>query len=268
MISSSLISQPLSFFLLGLCVENCLFAILSLLPRVVTIFNASERRVTPAIFYLIFALNASLLLYDVTGFYVAFNTTVDICRGVYKINNLFWHLFFIGFASFMLWKSWIVTDKNRVFLIFAVSALLYRTIWGIIDLAWSGGYWDAEIGCYYDQNGVSALHGAIGDVACDCIATIGSLTMFLKQENRELPFQSLWYQLAKENVVRSIVTLMVTCTIIYLDHASVHPAIFYIAYSVQEYTYIRLANVEIKYKRRRASLNSSLRAGRLSQIDS
>ncbi|KAI9352749.1 hypothetical protein BDR26DRAFT_849808 [Obelidium mucronatum] len=269
------IVQPYSFALLGLCVEQCLQGIMSLFPVVIHVCLRIKRGKDtspppPAIFHLVFSLNAFLLVYDLTGFVLVFVQIESVCGGLYKLNNLIWHLFFIGFGAFMLWKSWIVTEKNRVFLTFATLALTYRAVWGIIDLLWSGGYivFDSDLhksNCEFDQNKISAFHCTIGDVASDVIATIGSLYMFFKPENQTLAFQSLWFQLAKENVIRSVVTLIVCVILIYLEQSDVHPGVFYVAFTIQEYVYIRLVNMEINYKETRSAINLGLRAGNLTE---
>ncbi|ORY41739.1 hypothetical protein BCR33DRAFT_718860, partial [Rhizoclosmatium globosum] len=104
------------------------------------------------------------------------------------------------FNVFILYKSYIVTDKSQVYLVVAILAFLYRIAWTIADLVWTGGSWDPVANvCNYNYSELAGFHYTIADIICDVVATAGSVTMFLKPENRALEYQSLWFQLMKEN---------------------------------------------------------------------
>ncbi|KAI9349641.1 hypothetical protein BDR26DRAFT_1004039 [Obelidium mucronatum] len=119
----------------------------------------------------------------------------------------------------------------------------------LIDLAWTGGRWDVEsLSCEYHQNPLSAFQYTLGDISCDTVATLGALTAFLRPENRVLSWGSLWFQLLKENVFRSVFTLFVNSISMYVDHVGVDPYVLWIVYSIQDYTYARLMNYELTYK--------------------
>ncbi|KAI9352750.1 hypothetical protein BDR26DRAFT_849810 [Obelidium mucronatum] len=265
----SVITTPVTFFISGLCFEHCLCGILALTPYMQNCCRPSSQHTqTPTLYYLIYVLNICALLYQIfvtICWFPQFLMTEASCLSMNFINCLLWHFFFTSFDAFILWKSWIVTDKSRIFFWIAVVCILYRIIWGIIDLVWSGGRWDSDIGCYYEQNNVSAVYYTIGEATCDIVATIGALYMFCKPENRLVTFQSMWFQLAKENVLRSLASLIICGIVIYLEtSSSVNYQILYIAYTAQVYIYTRLANTEIVYKRQRQSLHSSSLKGRSS----
>ncbi|KAI9352761.1 hypothetical protein BDR26DRAFT_849824 [Obelidium mucronatum] len=257
-VTLEIVAAPLSFFLMGLCFENCLIALIDLAPR---LFKRLQKRQESAIMFgLISFINIDLILYTIAvsvSWFPQYLTSYEACISVNFLLNILWQLFFISFDVFILWKSFIVTDKNRVYLGFALMALLYRTIWGILDLIWTGGRWDEAEGCGYFQDPLSTFQYILGDAICDVIATIGALSMFLKAENRSLPFMSLWFQLAKENVVRSVFTLISCITVMVLDVTNADKNILWIAFVVQSYVYIRLVNVEVHYKEARNSVSSA-----------
>ncbi|KAJ3105922.1 hypothetical protein HK100_003798 [Physocladia obscura] len=147
---------------------------------------------------------------------------------------------------FILYKSVIVMEYNRVYAFGCVIAFFYRIGWTIDDLIKTGGLWDSEnLTCSYVANSLAGFHYTIADIVCDVIASIGAVTMFLKPENRELSLYNLWYYLAKENVLRSVITMIINPFVMWANYNTTDYNYLAIAYCVQNYVYIRLMNMEV-----------------------
>ncbi|ORY43748.1 hypothetical protein BCR33DRAFT_717398 [Rhizoclosmatium globosum] len=172
---------------------------------------------------------------------ISLPVTHQDCYSLNFIQTLLWHISFVTFDIFILYKSFIVVDKNKLYLALASMVLLYRIGWSIVGLIKSGGYWDdAEQACNYHQDSSSGFQYTLTDILCDLLATIASVVMLCKPENRLLTFESLWLLLVKENALRSFITLIIN--------------------AVQNYCFIRLLNLELYYKaHREEKLAESLR---------
>ncbi|ORY48204.1 hypothetical protein BCR33DRAFT_714608 [Rhizoclosmatium globosum] len=247
------ISTPVNFFLMGLCVEVSFAALLDLTPRLVTAISQTRNwKELPVLLIFLISINLCLILnnfFDMPAWFPEFMTQ-DGCVGINFIDNLLWHIFFVLFDTFILWKSWIVTDKNRLYLAACIVAMGFRLSTGILDLVWTTAYWDSQVGCVYNQSDFSTMLYTAADAVCDAIATLGALTMFLKSDlGGLLSFETLWFRLLKENVFRSGLTLIICSIVMFMSRSPLVPLnILYMSFSAQQYIYIRLANLELHYK--------------------
>ncbi|KAJ3062808.1 hypothetical protein HDU98_001340 [Podochytrium sp. JEL0797] len=206
------IAPTFNDFLMGICFEACTMALFSSGKRILDILAESKR--PPFLPSLIFLFNLAAMM------------------------NIF-----------VLYKSYVVTGRNRIYGVVATVAFLYRIGWTIADLILTGGSWDPVAqACNYNYNGLTGFHYTIADIACDLVATAGSVAMFLKPANSLLSFQSMWFQLVKENVLRSVVTMLINPFVMYMNLTCKDYLVMNVVYTVQNYTYVRMMNLEILFK--------------------
>ncbi|KAJ3097939.1 hypothetical protein HK100_005220, partial [Physocladia obscura] len=198
-----LISGPASVFIDGICFDMCFSALSTEIPNFYhrsKSQNGRKKYGTASIFFLMFNSSAliSLLLTLVSQFSIIFSNR-SACVGVNWFSNFIWHCYFVTFNAFILYKSAIVVEFNRVYVAVAVLGFLYRIAWTVVDLVLTQGVWDPVEGtCTYESSAISGYNYTLADILCDVVATVAAVFMFFKPENRNLKF-SLWYHLAKEN---------------------------------------------------------------------
>ncbi|KAI9349567.1 hypothetical protein BDR26DRAFT_628558 [Obelidium mucronatum] len=254
----SLIVVPLNAFLMGICFEACTSALLISGYRLYQILAAQTRKESPFMTLLIVIFNAGAMLSFIMSVVVFLPLTEHNCIGVDWFSNFIWHVYFVTFNIFVLYKSYIVTDRNTVYAVAASLAFLYRIAWTIPDLVWTGGIWDSEKQeCNYHFSHLAGFHYTIADIICDVVATAGAVTMFLRPENRSLGFSSLWIQLVKENVIRSVVTLIVNPIVMYMNLAHLDSDTMTLVYMSQNYVYVRMLNLELYFKEARQATKVS-----------
>ncbi|ORY41742.1 hypothetical protein BCR33DRAFT_739723 [Rhizoclosmatium globosum] len=195
-----LIAVPLNSFLMGICFEACTIGFFTSGARLLDILYAKKKTESPFLTLLIVMFNLGAMISLVVSVLTWIPLSETTCVPVDFLSNIAWHFYFIVFDVFILYKSYIVTDKNAIYLWIASLSFLYRISWTIPDLMWTGGTWDpATETCIYNYNALTGFHYTIADILCDVVATAGAVTMFMKPENRSLEFRSLWFQLMKEN---------------------------------------------------------------------
>ncbi|KAJ3070505.1 hypothetical protein HDU98_006496 [Podochytrium sp. JEL0797] len=93
----------------------------------------------------------------------------------------------------------------------------------------------------------AGFHDTIANIICDVVATAGAVTMFLKPANRVLAFKSLWFQLVKENVLRTTISMIVNPLVMVANKNITDMDLMNLVYTLQNYTYIRLMNLELYF---------------------
>ncbi|KAJ3295351.1 hypothetical protein HDU79_009405 [Rhizoclosmatium sp. JEL0117] len=257
-----IITVPLNSFLMGICFEACTVAFFKSSKQLIDILQ--DRTESPFLTSLIVLFNLGAMISFIFSILIWIPLTESTCVPVDWFSVFIWHFYFIVFNIFVLYKSYIVTDKSQVYLVVAILAFFYRIAWTIVDLMWTGGSWDPIAGvCNYYYSEVTGFHYTIADIICDVVATAGSVTMFLKPENRALEYQSLWFQLMKENVLRSVITLMVNPVVVVMNNAHLDANTMTLVYTAQNYTYVRMMNLEMYFKDQR---NSVMLQSRVSNV--
>ncbi|ORY41716.1 hypothetical protein BCR33DRAFT_718836, partial [Rhizoclosmatium globosum] len=167
-------------------------------------------------------------------------------------ENLAWNLYFVIADAYILIKANTVAKNNKVYSVFAVGSFLYRIGWTIPDLVWVRGVWNAdEKLCEYFSSPLSGLNCAVADILCDIVASFLVLAVFLQKKrlDPEATGVTLWQLLLKENMIRSILALVVNSFILWANLHVDDINILFIFYGLQNYTYIQLMNLELYWKR-------------------
>ncbi|KAI8620113.1 hypothetical protein BC830DRAFT_631002 [Chytriomyces sp. MP71] len=82
--------------------------------------------------------------------------SINVCIAMSFSANLSWHLFFVIFAAFLMYKTWHVCNGNSVYTALAVLLFMCRISFGFADLGFSGGI-IIEDTCNYKQSEVTGI---------------------------------------------------------------------------------------------------------------
>ncbi|TPX74916.1 hypothetical protein CcCBS67573_g03821 [Chytriomyces confervae] len=235
---------PLVCVIYGLAIQSGLNTLVTTVPQ----FFQSHASPKSPLFLGIVTCAFSLLIMADSSMYIP-NHFADerLCSVLYMAEGVFYQGFLLIFDTFILVKTYIITRENKVFLAFMTTALLYRLAAAVADLILSGGVWDDESGaCAYSQNGETMFHYAGADLACDVLATAGSLAMLISGKFGGV--SDLIGQLSLENVIRSSLTLVLNSVLMYLGQLpTVSFKVLSIAWAIQNTVLLYLMNMEHVY---------------------
>ncbi|KAJ3067622.1 hypothetical protein HDU98_009164, partial [Podochytrium sp. JEL0797] len=80
----------------------------------------------------------------------------------------------------VLYKSYIISDKNVWVMRLAILIALNRFVWGVLD-CWQTYYvWD-QGSCYYMQNPTTGIGYSVGDILSDVFATLTAIVITFKR---------------------------------------------------------------------------------------
>ncbi|TPX65244.1 hypothetical protein CcCBS67573_g08185, partial [Chytriomyces confervae] len=170
-----------STFLMALAFESNMRGIVSAVARIKNDDNIIAK--------IILFTNAASML-QIVGFEWANYTSKSTCAPVNLLSNLAYHLMMLSFDAFLLYKTWLVSSKQRRVLIPAAVLVLHRLCWGIVDLMHSFGTWDvASQACIWipDPNAAYGFYSA--DILCDLFSTVATVLIcrrYLSSDIRKL----------------------------------------------------------------------------------
>ncbi|ORY41717.1 hypothetical protein BCR33DRAFT_718838 [Rhizoclosmatium globosum] len=169
-----------------------------------------------------------------------------------RFSNLSWHSYFVTSDLYILIKASTVANNNQLFRVIAVLAFLYRLGWTVMDMIWVYGAWNPVLNiCEFHNAPLSGFHYTIADIICDFVSSFVVLAVYFhrKRNDPEDTGATLWSLLAKENTIRSLLSMVVNVIILWANLNVNDMSILFIFYGLQNYAYIQLMNLELHWKK-------------------
>ncbi|KAJ3073412.1 hypothetical protein HDU98_001596 [Podochytrium sp. JEL0797] len=178
-------------------------------------------------------------------------TTENNCVAVDLFMNLTYHMFMIAFDSFILYKTYLVTSKAKWFLWLAGFGICSRIFWSGADLLNSTGSYSERYGvCVWRQSPVTSEGYMASDIFCDLCATLTALAYCYKYFSTNV--RKLFVVLATENVLRSLISLIITSVSMWLvTHRDPREVMYFTGVGV--YLFAHLLNCEFYFFQARTS---------------
>ncbi|KAI8608046.1 hypothetical protein BC830DRAFT_1157001 [Chytriomyces sp. MP71] len=261
--------NPITTFIVGCAFENSVSGLISTL---VHLLMERRRKRVNIIFAIMSVFNMLSLVYN-SLFLFSFFLGEKGCSGVDLTTNLFSHCYYVVFDFFILFKSWVVSGYNGLFLYIASATILHRVAWALFDLSTSYSEYSSG-SCNFYQNPLSgsgypliffpyslnlssSYRCSVGDILCDLLSTLGCLyfcrrrlkeALFLTDEDHfslnSDKFQKLLIVFMQENVLRSIFVLTINILILWCNDATNDPFVLPLVYAVESYIFARSLNLE------------------------
>ncbi|TPX57620.1 hypothetical protein CcCBS67573_g09230 [Chytriomyces confervae] len=195
------------------------------------------------------------LLALVTGpVYVLWLLTTTDCQSMTLAMKLCMHSFFITFSFFLLYKTWIVSQKRKTVAIAACILLLNRCVWIVTDIAWSKTV-QSVAGCFYIQDKVAIVGISTGGLLVDVFCTFTTIMSAFRDVDFDAPnkMQRIYRVLIADNVLRTIsVSAVNAFTLNYAMCSSLAlipgtPSIMIVIPSISLFVYTQAINAEFAW---------------------
>ncbi|ORY53605.1 hypothetical protein BCR33DRAFT_710993 [Rhizoclosmatium globosum] len=152
---------------------------------------------------------------------------------------------------FLLYKTWLLSSKNRLFLGVSVFIILFRMATAGRDLYLSYGFWDNQ-NCYCAWIAVPGSFNlyAMGDIAADILSTASTILIghfYLKSD-----LSKLAKVLILENVIRSVCSLSSTAFVLWAVNQN-NPNLSMYSAGSQAYINAQLLNLEFFWFKKRSA---------------
>ncbi|ORY40777.1 hypothetical protein BCR33DRAFT_767924, partial [Rhizoclosmatium globosum] len=261
---------PLTTFVLGFAVENSISGIISNMVRISV--EPDRTKKYPLIFNIITLFNFIAVVYNVL-FLCHYFLKESNCVWVDFMTNIFSHSYYLVFDSFILYKTWTITQYRPIYIPIFTLALLHRFTWALYDLSTSTALWTPQSHCEFIQNPISGTGASAADILCDTLATLTCLytcrtalkDCFSLGPNMDA-FRRLLHVLVNENVVRSAVVLVAHCLIVWCTNTGVGDGSFVLLfYAVLSLVYVWVINLEflwVEARQRALSKRSGTRSAK------
>ncbi|KAJ3057940.1 hypothetical protein HDU98_005923 [Podochytrium sp. JEL0797] len=236
--------HAISLVILGLIVESNIRGIVSALRKLHT-----SRHKPNANLLLILTCNVASL--GIVCASIALEAvTQGTCVPIWQTLNVFYHLFFVAFDIFLLYKTHVVfcSKSTLQYKFWSAVILANRIAWALADLVASKGVWnpDAEMQCSFQKNLVSGPGYLISDIILDVLCTLAILyTAF----GYACEMNRLWRVLILENVIRSFIVLIVQCILTWVILTKNKD--MNLVFSLSLYTYSHILNSEFYWRKAR-----------------
>ncbi|TPX55941.1 hypothetical protein CcCBS67573_g09402 [Chytriomyces confervae] len=176
------------------------------------------------------------------------------CHNTVLAFKVVMHLFFNSFSFFLLFKTWIVSQKRFTVACAAFLLIVHRFIWAGCDWTWSNTL-QTKQGCFYLQDKVAIIGittgGLLVDVFCTCVTFWSAMRDVPKTEESTASKMSRIYRvLVADNVLRTMFVLAVNAfTLNYSMYSSLSvtpgvPTVLLLIPAISHLVYTEAINVE------------------------
>ncbi|KAI8607650.1 hypothetical protein BC830DRAFT_1158220 [Chytriomyces sp. MP71] len=247
MASVDVYGLPVTCMILGVCLEASYTSLFHTVPILIDYRQCGKKN---PVVMLIVLFNSVAIVFVVFEVWSQFGAQ-ETCVPVNFAANLFFHLFYLLFDVFMLYKSYVVTQFNKFFCVFAILSALYRFGWAFGDLYLSQGQWipastvNATGVCVFNQNPVTGFNSTVADMVADCLATIPAAIAVFRMGSIASTFSEMTMHLFKENVVRTVLIVILNSFVMYAFATWTNGFFLFILLSIQILVYIKLLNLEL-----------------------
>ncbi|ORY43446.1 hypothetical protein BCR33DRAFT_717654 [Rhizoclosmatium globosum] len=256
---------PLTAFILGFALENSFQGLI--LFSVKTYNEKDKKKRLKAVLVLMAVFNVISVIYNALFLY-SFYLDAESCYLADLLIDVVSHSYYVVFDLFMLYKTYAVSGFQTWFIPIAAIGVIHRAVWGVADCILSFGAWNGH-SCAFSQNPVTGIGASAADILCDSVSTVFSV-WFCRLRMIEcfaLPggvgqnVAKLFVILAQENILRSIIVLIINGIMIWVNSPSFHgnESVVLLMYAIQSYVFSRLLNLEWLWmkERTKAQLNRS-----------
>ncbi|KAJ3062566.1 hypothetical protein HDU98_001557 [Podochytrium sp. JEL0797] len=198
---------------------------------------------------LILACNLAILA-DVLTYQVSNLSQESNCYSSSFAGEALYHVFMVLFDIFLLFKTWMIVEQKTWFMYLSVFLVMNRLAWGAAESYLSYGSWDSIAqSCNWNSDGAVMTGVYVSDMAIDLVSTIAILAG--SQKHKSTDFKQLFQVMIKENLIRSTLSLAITCFGLYATWSRQASTVQFIFYSVQTYIVCHLLNSEYYWLKRR-----------------
>ncbi|KAJ3388607.1 hypothetical protein CcCBS67573_g09231 [Chytriomyces confervae] len=178
-------------------------------------------------------------------------STTD-CNQVATAFKVCMHMFFPTFSFFLLYKTWIVSQKRRTVAVCAAILMLNRCTWAVLDIFQSKAI-QTPVGCFYLQDKVTIVGISSGGLLIDLFCTGVTIMSAFRDVDRDTTpskLQKVYQVLVADNVLRSVSIMAVNgFTLNYAVCSSLQvipgtPSVMILIPSVSGFVYTQALNVE------------------------
>ncbi|KAJ3223937.1 hypothetical protein HDU81_008830 [Chytriomyces hyalinus] len=238
--------------IVGLVIEVSFTGVLSITLRMLR----KESKNFWKMAWLMLFCNAWCIVYMVFST-LSFFAGKDNCIVINAMSNVSAHLFYVSCDGFLLYKTYAVSNRNRIVLAVGVLILAHRVMWSVWDIAKSGGVYDAETDtCYYYQYPFVGFAYNVADLIIDVFCTIVSIGA--NWNYLFTSFGKLAEVLAKENILRSVLVLSINSYVMYVNLHVEDLMTVMVSSMLQNYIYTRAVNAELFWvEERRSAIEKS-----------
>ncbi|KAJ3249666.1 hypothetical protein HDU77_007570 [Chytriomyces hyalinus] len=164
------------------------------------------------------------------------------------------HTFFASFSIFLLYKTWVVSQKHRLVAIGAVILLVNRCIWILADCVWSKSVQTLS-GCYYQQDKVAIVGISTGGILVDIFCTSATIASAFRNLDTDSSskLQRIYRVLIADNVLRTLLILAVNAfTLNYAMYSSlsIEPgtaSVMQVIPAISNFVYTQALNAEFAW---------------------
>ncbi|ORY53569.1 hypothetical protein BCR33DRAFT_3301 [Rhizoclosmatium globosum] len=103
------------------------------------------------------------------------------CLSVQLYSNFFSHTIPFTFDAFILYRSWIISSRDKTCFVISMILAVGRLFCGLLDMFKSEGQWDeASMTCNFIQDSISLIVYSWLDILCDLFATVVAVTIIAR----------------------------------------------------------------------------------------
>ncbi|ORY53568.1 hypothetical protein BCR33DRAFT_710967 [Rhizoclosmatium globosum] len=165
------------------------------------------------------------------------------CLSVQLYANFFYHTIPFTFDTFILYRSWIISGRNKTCCVISIILIGGRLVWGLWDILKSGGQWDeASMSCNFIQDPISLIGYSWVDIICDLFATVVAVVVIARQIGWD--FADTNYMTVM-SIFRSSLVASTNIAVMVTGSLSIDPFWVNVAWAIQIYVLCRCLNVEI-----------------------
>ncbi|KAJ3249055.1 hypothetical protein HDU77_007892 [Chytriomyces hyalinus] len=161
------------------------------------------------------------------------------------------HLFFTSFSFFLLYKTWIVSQKRTLVAVGAVILILNRAAWTVLDWMWSKSE-ETKFGCHYIQDKTAIVGISTGGIAVDIFCTGATIISAFRDvdDDASSKMQRIYRVLIADNVLRTLSVMAVNAfTLNYAMYSNLsivpgNPTIMVVIPAISNFVYTQAINIE------------------------
>ncbi|KAI9335757.1 hypothetical protein BDR26DRAFT_865718 [Obelidium mucronatum] len=188
--------------------------------------------------------NILCISFSLVSEFSGFSRGSQACRRAMLTTNILSHAFYAIFNAFLILKCFIISGNSKIVSGVIPALLLHRSVWSIMDIIYSQGFWDSEAQiCGFIQHPITGLGCSLADIVCDLFCSV-----LLNSD-----ITRIGEVILQENVFRSLVVTSVNAYALYIFYFAdvTSPFIYYFVYLTQNFTYVKCVNLEYYWLRAR-----------------
>ncbi|KAI8615075.1 hypothetical protein BC830DRAFT_325673 [Chytriomyces sp. MP71] len=230
-----------SIFLVAMSFENAMKGLVLSTQK----FNTSRTPV-PAIMIV-----ANLLSMAFGPMYVWSILATQDCQDSSLAFKICMHLFFSSFSFFLLYKTWIVSQKRSVVAVGAALLMSNRAVWAVLDCMWSHSI-PTPLGCLYVQDRTAVIGISTGGILVDIFCTATTIISAFRDVDDDAPskMHKIYRVLIADNVLRTLSIMAVNAfTLNYAMYSTLNlipgtPSVMILIPAISNFVYTQAINIE------------------------